>query len=303
MRFLIPLEIQMFKNKFKILNQANKAPESPALKQHYFKENHRTYSCIHCRAHLASHDELVSKLFQGNHGRAYLFDKVVNVRCKQSVKRMLLTGPHTVADIYCENCETTLGWKYEQAFVPNQKYKEGKYIIEVVHMFKENSWDITSYNANAIMKEIELINRKKFDLRDFKIGDNYFGSINFGLNLGAKQNDEKPDLHNAQTKVLRIKSLDQDELNLEQKSTTLVIEQQKSKNFKLIDNSKSSEQPNTNANRDTSIEIDTQKQPDRSEQQLLYSERVECDLSAASETTEHDVLESSKGLKDCPQVV
>uniref|UniRef100_A0A8C6EAM7 Yippee domain-containing protein n=1 Tax=Moschus moschiferus TaxID=68415 RepID=A0A8C6EAM7_MOSMO len=23
---------------------------------------HRTYSCIHCRAHLASHDELISKL-------------------------------------------------------------------------------------------------------------------------------------------------------------------------------------------------------------------------------------------------
>ena len=26
----------------------------------------RTYSCVHCRAHLANHDELISKSFQGN---------------------------------------------------------------------------------------------------------------------------------------------------------------------------------------------------------------------------------------------
>ena len=24
---------------------------------------HRTYSCVHCRAHLANHDELISKVF------------------------------------------------------------------------------------------------------------------------------------------------------------------------------------------------------------------------------------------------
>lgn len=24
----------------------------------------------------------------------------------------MLTGLHAVADIYCENCKTTLGWKY-----------------------------------------------------------------------------------------------------------------------------------------------------------------------------------------------
>nr|CAH7722922.1 unnamed protein product [Callosobruchus chinensis] len=83
---------------------------------------HRTYSCIHCRAHLANHDELISKSFQGSQGRAYLFNSVV-----------LLTGLHAVADIYCECCKTTLGWKY--------KYKEGKFIIELAHMIKENGWD------------------------------------------------------------------------------------------------------------------------------------------------------------------
>lgn len=29
----------------------------------------------------------------------------------------------------------------EQAFDASQKYKEGKYIIELAHMIKENGWD------------------------------------------------------------------------------------------------------------------------------------------------------------------
>lgn len=109
--------------------------------QAYLPECHRTYSCIHCRAHLANHDELISKSFQGSQGRAYLFNSVVNVGCGPAEERVLLTGLHAVADIYCECCKTTLGWKYEHAFESSQKYKEGKYIIELAHMIKENGWD------------------------------------------------------------------------------------------------------------------------------------------------------------------
>ena len=78
----------------------------------------------------------------------------------------MTTGAHTVRDIYCVKCGTTLGWKYvrhfshplrhstqltftrfarsllccvvspfdritqEHAYEDNQKYKEGKYILE-----------------------------------------------------------------------------------------------------------------------------------------------------------------------------
>jgi len=109
--------------------------------QQYLPQTNRTYSCVHCRAHLASHDELISKSFQGSQGRAYLFNSVVNVACGQAEERVLLTGLHAVADIYCECCKTPLGWKYEHAFESSQKYKEGKYIIELAHMIKENGWD------------------------------------------------------------------------------------------------------------------------------------------------------------------
>ncbi|GIY93822.1 protein yippee-like 1 [Caerostris extrusa] len=122
--------------------------------QAYLPNCHRTYSCIHCRAHLANHDELISRYtpfcscdcsfflsFQGSQGRAYLFNSVVNVGCGPAEERVLLTGLHAVADIYCECCKTTLGWKYEHAFESSQKYKEGKFIIELAHMIKENGWD------------------------------------------------------------------------------------------------------------------------------------------------------------------
>ncbi len=110
----------------------------------YLPECHRTYSCIHCRAHLANHDELISKSFQGSQGRAYLFNSVINIGCGPAEERVLLTGLHAVADIYCECCKTTLGWKYEQAYESSQKYKEGKYIIELAHMIKENGWESES---------------------------------------------------------------------------------------------------------------------------------------------------------------
>ncbi|NXE55086.1 YPEL1 protein, partial [Casuarius casuarius] len=104
--------------------------------QAYLPNCHRTYSCIHCRAHLANHDELISKASE-----SFLLFCRVNVGCGPAEERVLLTGLHAVADIYCENCKTTLGWKYEHAFESSQKYKEGKFIIELAHMIKDNGWE------------------------------------------------------------------------------------------------------------------------------------------------------------------
>ncbi|KAH8855061.1 Protein yippee-like 1 [Schistosoma japonicum] len=66
-----------------------------------FEKNCLTYSCLHCRAHLARHDDLISKSFQGSQGRAYLFNQAVNIRCAEAKQRVLLTGLHFVADIFC----------------------------------------------------------------------------------------------------------------------------------------------------------------------------------------------------------
>ena len=101
---------------------------------------HRRYCCAHCRAHLADHDDLISKSFQGSQGKAYLFNEVCNITIGDPEERLLLTGLHSIADIICISCNRVLGWKYETAYETSQKYKEGKFIIELVHMIKENGW-------------------------------------------------------------------------------------------------------------------------------------------------------------------
>ncbi|CAM2717303.1 unnamed protein product [Rotaria socialis] len=99
------------------------------------------------------HDELISKSFQGSQGRAYLFNSVVNVNTSAAEERVLLTGLHEVADIYCDCCKTLLGWKYEHAFETSQKYKEGKFIIELVHMIKDNGWDDENIDQSNYLKK------------------------------------------------------------------------------------------------------------------------------------------------------
>lgn len=106
--------------------------------QKYLTNCRSFYSCIYCRTHLANHDELISRSFQGNRSRAYLFNSVINITTGPAVQRELNTGSHAVADIFCSNCKTTIGWKYERAYVDSQKYKEGKYIIELAHVVREN---------------------------------------------------------------------------------------------------------------------------------------------------------------------
>ncbi|KAL0030673.1 hypothetical protein WJX77_001813 [Trebouxia sp. C0004] len=100
----------------------------------------KIYSCSNCRCHSADHDDIISKAFQGRHGRAYLFNNAVNVTLGPKEDRLLMTGLHTVADIFCSHCQTVLGWKYEMAFETSQKYKEGKFIIEKARLLKEGTW-------------------------------------------------------------------------------------------------------------------------------------------------------------------
>ena len=75
----------------------------------------------------------------------------VNIIEGEPNDRQMTTGNHTVRDIYCCKCGTTLGWKYvrdfsspvtviffsqrcvlrqDKAYEQSQKYKEGKYILE-----------------------------------------------------------------------------------------------------------------------------------------------------------------------------
>jgi len=72
----------------------------------------RVYTCVGCDSHLSSPSEIISKSFHGAHGRAYLFQKVVNVFEGEPMERMMTTGLHEVMDVHCLRCHTVLGWRY-----------------------------------------------------------------------------------------------------------------------------------------------------------------------------------------------
>ncbi|XP_057435219.1 protein yippee-like isoform X1 [Lotus japonicus] len=88
------------------------------------------YRCKHCETHFALVDDIISKSFHCRHGKAYLFDKVVNITVGVKEERMMITGLHTVVDIFCVACGSIVGWKYEAAYETTEKYKEGKFILE-----------------------------------------------------------------------------------------------------------------------------------------------------------------------------
>ncbi|CAN6285361.1 unnamed protein product [Urochloa humidicola] len=100
-------------------------------------EGEGVFRCRRCRVDAASKDAIISRDFYGSTGRAYLFDHVVNICLGPNEDRLLVTGLHTVNDIYCSCCQQILGWRYEKAYDKSQKYKEGKYILERARMVKD----------------------------------------------------------------------------------------------------------------------------------------------------------------------
>ncbi|CCG83203.1 Putative uncharacterized protein [Taphrina deformans PYCC 5710] len=95
-----------------------------------YLEGDKIYGCKKCRTHLAVPSDLIAKTFHGRHGKAYLFDAVSNIKTAEQEERGMTTGRHLVRDISCRQCGTCVGWKYDKAYVEDQTYKEGKFILE-----------------------------------------------------------------------------------------------------------------------------------------------------------------------------
>ncbi|KAL1129763.1 hypothetical protein AAG570_012707 [Ranatra chinensis] len=99
----------------------------------------RLFSCASCDTNLTNRSELISTRFTGATGRAFLFNRVVNLKyrtqykslfCSEVQDRVMLTGRHMVRDVSCKNCEAKLGLIYEFATEENQRYNEGRVILE-----------------------------------------------------------------------------------------------------------------------------------------------------------------------------
>ncbi|XP_039062487.1 protein yippee-like At4g27740 [Hibiscus syriacus] len=93
------------------------------------------YSCSNCRNPLALVEDLISKNFLATSGKAYMFQHVMNVALGPKYDAQMLTGRHSIADIFCNKCGEKLGWKYVQAYDQENRYKEGNFILEELKMF------------------------------------------------------------------------------------------------------------------------------------------------------------------------
>ncbi|KAK0264503.1 protein yippee-like moh1 [Friedmanniomyces endolithicus] len=124
------------------------------LAYNIYLNSKRIYGCKICKTHLADHDEIISRVsvtsihlinpsppmlpttyaspqnFRGQHGKAFLFNSVVNVQLGEAGERNMITGRHVVRDVSCRQCKEVVGWKYDRAYESTEKYKEGKYILE-----------------------------------------------------------------------------------------------------------------------------------------------------------------------------
>ncbi|KAF5618158.1 peptidylprolyl isomerase [Fusarium sp. NRRL 25303] len=108
----------------------------------------KIYGCKTCKAHLANHEDIISRNFRGQHGKAYLFHNVVNIETGPPNERNMTTGRHVVRDITCRQCKETVGWKYDKAYESSEKYKEGKFILEaelLCVIWISDTWALTAF--------------------------------------------------------------------------------------------------------------------------------------------------------------
>ena len=63
----------------------------------------------------------------------------------------MLTGRHIVRDVSCKLCQTKLGWIYEYATEENQRYKEGRVILERA-LVTEQVWTSTCYTPVSVIE-------------------------------------------------------------------------------------------------------------------------------------------------------
>ncbi|CAA3009060.1 Hypothetical predicted protein [Olea europaea subsp. europaea] len=86
------------------------------------------YSCKYCKTHFALSDDIISKSFHCKYGSAYLFNKVVNVTVGDKEDRVMMTGIHTVVDVFCVGCGSLVGWKYQLVKKAKNTRKERSFL-------------------------------------------------------------------------------------------------------------------------------------------------------------------------------
>lgn len=66
--------------------------------------------------------------------------------------RMLLTGLHTICDLYCKNCNAILGWKYVSLI-----FKKGKSLRRITEVQRRKIHTRKGITKERILESLKLI--------------------------------------------------------------------------------------------------------------------------------------------------
>lgn len=138
------------------------------LRSEKYLDGHVSYlRCSRCAADICLASQIISKGFNGQHGRAYLVSSepvasaisvsasssptvsLPNTILQKPVWRQLVTGGHTVSDMSCASCGSVLGWKYVAADEESQRYKVGKFILETKKISASSCWESPNIGSAA----------------------------------------------------------------------------------------------------------------------------------------------------------
>uniref|UniRef100_A0AC34GTK0 Yippee domain-containing protein n=1 Tax=Panagrolaimus sp. ES5 TaxID=591445 RepID=A0AC34GTK0_9BILA len=90
----------------------------------------KKYLCKNCQMYLTNNAELICPNFRGKTGEAFLFSKVENIKTGEIDMVDMMTGRYFIKNVFCKECNQKLGWFYETVIKEDQKYKEGKTVLE-----------------------------------------------------------------------------------------------------------------------------------------------------------------------------
>ncbi|RXW24965.1 hypothetical protein EST38_g849 [Candolleomyces aberdarensis] len=63
----------------------------------------------------------------------YLYPRY-NVKVGKPSVQLMTTGAHTLSEIQCGSCFTYVGWKIVRAHEEPERWKEGKFLLELEHL-------------------------------------------------------------------------------------------------------------------------------------------------------------------------
>lgn len=99
------------------------------------RQSDQVYRCKRCHSHICTKSLVVAGDFTGNYGPAMFVTGVLNTELGEDTERKrMVTGRYEIKSLLCHQCHEDLGWKYLYSESDRQKYKEGKYVVELEHL-------------------------------------------------------------------------------------------------------------------------------------------------------------------------